>query len=135
MKRVMFAWFLVLFVAAGVAGQEKKDAGEVTTLKGYVVDQMCGKGMAKKPNPMEKAAGHTRDCALEDACSASGYGIFSDGKYVKFDAAGNKLAKEAIEKSKREKGLYFEVKGTVNGEMLAVSSVKEISPEKKAPTK
>lgn len=131
MKRMASVLILAVLVAGAVPGQEKKTGGESWKMNGYVVDQMCAKGMAKKAHPMEKAAGHTKECALEEACAASGYGIFSNGKWMKFDAAGDKLAKQAIEKSKREKGLMFEVTGTIDGEVLAVTGLKETSPDQK----
>lgn len=135
MKRMASVLILAALVAAAAPGQEKKIAGESLKMSGYVVDQMCAKGIAKKANPMEKAAGHTKECALEEACAASGYGIFTGGKWLKFDSAGSKMAKEAIEKSKREKGLMFEVTGTIDGDVLAVSGLKETSPEKKPAVK
>jgi hypothetical protein len=110
---------LALGVYAGVKGGEKK------TLTGYVVDAMCAKGMAKSDNPMEKAAKHTKGCALEEGCAASGFGVFSDGKYTKFDDAGDAMAKDLIIKSKTEKGMMVEVTGEMMGEKLAVSSIKE----------
>ena len=105
-----------------VAAESKPQA---VTMQGYVVDAMCAKGMAGKETTMKKAAGHTKDCALEKECAASGYGLFSDGKWYKFDAAGDKLAKDMIEKSSREKGLAFEVAGTMSGDILAVTLLKE----------
>ena len=119
---------LVLFAAMTVIAQETKP----TTLRGYVVDQMCAKGFAKKTNSMEKAAAHTRECALEESCAASGYGIFSDGKYYKFDEKGSATAKGLIEKSKRAKGLYFEASGVLNDGTLTVASLKEATPAKAA---
>ena len=104
-------------------------AGPVT-LKGYVVDQMCAGKMAMKDNAMEKAQGHSKDCALDDHCAASGYGIFSDGKYYKFDEKGSERAKGLIEKSQREKGLFFEAKGTVSEGTMALTSLKEATPPK-----
>ena len=97
-------------------------------MKGYVVDQMCAKGMAKKDNFSEKAPAHTKDCAMEDACAASGYGIYSDGKWYTFDEKGSALAKAAIEKSPRESGLWFTATGTLKGTELAVASLKEGTP-------
>lgn len=105
-----------------IAAESKPKA---VTMQGYVVDAMCAKGMAGKETTMKKAAGHTKDCALEKECAASGYGLFSDGKWYKFDAAGDKLAKDMIEKSSREKGLAFEVAGTMSGDILAVTLLKE----------
>jgi len=101
------------------------------TLKGYVVDQMCAAKMAMKDNAMEKAEGHSKDCALDDHCSASGYGIFSGGKYYKFDENGSKTAKALIEKTKRDTGLYFAATGTVGDDgMMTVKSLKEMSAPK-----
>lgn len=127
MKTIIGLATLILFAVMTVVAQDAKP----TTLSGYVVDQMCAKGMAKKANAMEKAAAHTKQCALEESCSESGYGIFSDGKYYKFDEKGSATAKTLIEKSKRTKGLYFEASGKLGDGSLIVASLKEATPEKK----
>lgn len=106
---------------------QQKKAIQSMTLRGFVVDAMCAKGMVGKESVMRKAADHTRMCALEEACSAAGYGLFSDGEWHKFDASGDKKAKEMIQKSAREKELAFEVTGTMTGGLFAVRSMKEIS--------
>lgn len=119
---------LLLFTAVTVVAQETSPV----TLSGYVVDQMCAKGISKKTNVMEKAAAHTRQCTLEDGCSTSGYGIFSFGKYYAFDEKGSATAKTLLEKSKRTKGMYFEAVGQLVDGKLNVTALKEASPEKKA---
>ena len=126
MKYLIALCTIVLSFALTVSAQDGKPA----TLKGYVVDQMCAAKMAMKENPMEKAGGHSKDCALDDHCAGSGYGIFSDGKFYKFDEKGSARAKELIEKSKREKGLFFEAKGTVGDGTMMVTSLKEATPPK-----
>jgi len=137
MKRALSLFSMTLFVAAIALGQATTDkpaqkaVKETLTLKGYVVDQMCARGMLKKTNFMEKAAAHTQDCALEDHCAETGYGLFSDGKWYKFDEKGSKQAGELIQKSKREKGLYFEVSGKLAGDTFMVSSMKEAMAEAK----
>jgi hypothetical protein len=128
MKNVVASACLVVLLASLAFAQE----GKPVTLKGYVVDQMCAKGIAKKENMMEKAAGHTRQCALEENCAESGYGMFSEGKWYKFDDKGSAKAKGMIEKSKREKGLYFEAMGKVEGDTFVLSSLKEATAEQKA---
>ena len=97
---------------------------------GYVVDAMCAKTILKKDNIMERAAKHTKDCALEDACSATGYGLFYDNKYYKFDEAGDKMAKAAIEKSKKDKDLMFDVTGKMEGDKIMVASLSEMKMDK-----
>ena len=128
MKTLILFCSLVLFVAATTIAQEAKPV----VLKGYIVDQMCASRMATKTNAMEKAAGHTKDCALEDDCAGSGYGVFSEGKYYKFDEKGSAQAKTLIEKSKRAKQLYFEVTGRLADGTFQVVSLKEATAGKDA---
>jgi hypothetical protein len=125
MKFIVAMCAVALLVSVQGFAQEGK-----TTLKGYVVDQMCAKGMAKKANFGEKAPAHTKECALEDACAASGYGIYSEGKWYSFDEKGSALAKAAIENSSRESELFFIATGTVKGTEFAVASLKEAAPGK-----
>jgi hypothetical protein len=127
MRTLLSLSLLLLFTALTVVAQQSSPV----TLRGYVVDQMCAKGISKKANVMEKAATHTRACALEENCAASGYGIFSEGKYYTFDEQGNATAKKLLEKSKRTKGMYFEAVGQLADGKLTVASLKEASPEKK----
>ncbi len=127
MNRIAGVLLLALLVALPSFAGDKKSAAKTVTLHGYVVDGMCSKRMAKSGAAMEKAANHTKDCLLEDGCAASGYGIFSEGKYYKFDAAGSKEAHAMIEKSSRDKGMLFDVTGTMKGQTFAVTSIKESS--------
>jgi hypothetical protein len=100
------------------------------TLRGYVVDARCGAAMAGKPTGAVRAARHTKACALDEACAAAGYGVFAEGKWVKFDARGDVLAKAAIRASKKERGHYCEVRGSMRGEQFAVVSLKERTEKK-----
>ena len=124
-----FVALAFLVASVGLAQDAKKEMG--TSMHGYIVDAMCAKGMVKKDNPMESAAKHTKACALEDNCSASGYGVFSEGKYYKFDEAGDKMTKELIEKSKTEKGLMADVTGQMKDDKFVVTSIKEYMMEDK----
>jgi hypothetical protein len=97
-----------------------------TSLHGYVVDQMCAKSMAKKGKAMEKAAKHTKECALEEACAASGFGLFyEDGKWVKFDDKGDAMAKTMFEKSKKDKDFMADIVGEVKDGKMVVASLTE----------
>ncbi len=122
---------LAMFVGAAfasaqdTASQKGSSAGESVTLRGYVVDAMCARGIAKKDKVMDRAAAHTRECALEDNCAASGYGVFSDGKYIKFDSHGDEMAQDLVQKSEKDKGLAVEVTGKMEGDRLAVASINE----------
>jgi hypothetical protein len=137
------AVLLALCVAAVAFGQAKVEAekkaaekkveavkkeaeAKGTKLHGYVVDQMCAKSMAKKGDAMARAAKHTKECALEEACASSGFGLFyEDGKWVKFDEKGDKLALGMFEKSKKEKDFMADVVGEVKDGKMAVVSLTE----------
>ena len=95
--------------------------GQKATLTGHLVDQMCGGDL----KDAAKAADHSKECALMDHCAASGFGIFANGKYVKFDAEGSKKAKALVEKTKKEIDITFVAEGTLEGDSLTVASLKE----------
>jgi hypothetical protein len=118
----LFIAILLIFSISAYA-QIKK---ETHTMKGYLIDKMCGSGMAKKApdQAMASAAKHTKDCAMEEGCAASGYGLMMDGTWAAFDEAGSKKAAEYLKKTKAKDHLYIAVSGTMEGEMIKVSSIK-----------
>lgn len=127
-KFFVLAFALGLVAAPGTA--QKKPETKPVTIRGYVVDQMCAVSIGRKADPMPRAAKHTRECSFHPDCASSGFGIFADGKFTKFDTEGSAKALKALQVSKREKGMYYEVTGTMEGDLLAVSSLREIDPPK-----
>ena len=123
MKRLMtmtFALAMLLSLSSLALAQ-----GEKKTLSGNIVDKACSARVGKAANPQEAAAGHTKKCALSDNCKASGYGVYSDGKFYEFDAKGAELAAAALTKSAKDKGAVFKVTGKVSGDKIAVESITE----------
>jgi hypothetical protein len=83
------------------------------TFSGTLMDVMC-----KGKDPVA----HTRECAIN--CAKSGLGLVTaDGKFLKFDAAGNKTALDVLKKSTKEKDLKATVTGTLNGDTIQVTAV------------
>ena len=80
---------------------------------GTLVDVMCkGKDLAS----------HTTQCAV--GCAKSGYGlVLSDGKFVKFDEAGNAKALATLKSTNKEKDLKAKVTGTLDGDAVKVTSL------------
>ena len=115
--RVTFAFLLTVACTLPISIAQAKKA----TLTGHLVDQMCGGEM----KDAAKAAEHSKECALMDHCASSGFGVFANGKYVKFDAEGSKKAKALVEKTKKEKDLAIVAEGTLDGDTLTVASLKE----------
>lgn len=88
-------------------------AASAETWTGTLVDVMCkGKDLA----------GHTRECAL--SCAKSGFGVvLADGKFLKFDEAGNAKTLELLKASTKDKDLKAKVKGAKDGETVEVESI------------
>lgn len=135
MKKLISMLILICLIAVPAFAQNAKPAKKEGKTEGkwhgYVVDAMCAKTMLKKNNPMERAAKHTRDCALEESCASSGYGLFHDGKYYKFDDEGDKKAKDVIENSTTEKGMMVDVTGQMEGDKIIVASIAEMKMDGK----
>lgn len=83
------------------------------TFNGTVVDVMCkGKDLAS----------HTKKCAV--GCAKGGYALVtSDGKFLKFDEAGNAKALAALKATSKEADLKATVEGSMDGDLLKVSSI------------
>jgi hypothetical protein len=138
MKKLLTAIILTFFFIGFLAAQEKMEMKKKQTkphaMAGYLVDKMCGEKMVMiDVNKSDaKAARHTKDCALEEACSAEGYGIVTGGKFYKLDSLGDVKAKEYLKTTIKENNIKVVVLGTVNDDKLIVESIKEFkSPFKK----
>jgi hypothetical protein len=123
--KIISVFLALVFVCVTVVAQSSTEAKE-TVFKGYLADKMCGSGFTKSGDPKiaaAKAKKHTRDCALEDNCQASGFGLIIGAKYHKFDGGGDKIALDYLQKSKKSNNLWVEVKGTANGDDINVVSI------------
>lgn len=80
---------------------------------GTVVDVMCkGKDLAN----------HTTKCAV--SCAKGGYGlVLADGKFMKFDEAGNAKALVALKATSKEKDVKAKVTGNQDGDLIKVEAI------------
>jgi hypothetical protein len=111
MRKRLLTLLGCMTLAAGVAaaqdqpasappGQPAQAAGQSIT--GMLVDAAC------------KASQPTADCEVSG--NTASFGIMtSDGKFLKFDASGNRKAKSEIEKSKKTGKVSASVTGSVDG--------------------
>ena len=95
MKKVILLTAMLFFAASAVFAQT---AASTQTIKGTIIDNMCA-GSQKPEALAEFVKTHTKQCALQPHCAASGYSIFSEGKLVKFDKASNAKIEEFLKKS------------------------------------
>jgi hypothetical protein len=101
---------LALFAAAA---SMLSVAAFAETMTGTLVDVMCKD---------KDIAGHTKQCAL--GCAKSGFGLVtSEGKFIKFDEAGNAKALAALKATDKEKDLKAKVDGSMDGDVLQVTSI------------
>jgi uncharacterized protein YxeA len=123
---------LAMVFTAGIAVSHAQTKKDEHTMKGYLIDKMCGSTMAKKSpeQAMVSAAKHTKACATEEDCAASGYGLMMDGKWTAFDDSGNKKAADYLAKTKRKDHLYVAVTGTPAAEKIMVTLIKDAKEKK-----
>lgn len=113
LAQLAFAFALV----AGLCAAEQK------TVSGYLIDKACSADAIKKGEKMAKE--HGVSCALMDDCAKSGFGVYTpDGKFLAFDATGNKRAMAALKASQKQTDLQVTVTGDVSGDTMKVSSLK-----------
>ena len=116
MKKLVQLAFAFALVAGLCAAEQK-------TISGYLIDKACSADAMKKGEKMAKE--HGVSCALMDDCAQSGFGVYTtDGKFVAFDAAGNKRAMAALKASKKQTDLQVTATGDVSGDTMKVASLK-----------
>jgi hypothetical protein len=92
-----------------------------TTVTGILMDKSCAKGDMGKQDPKT----HDKGCNLMPDCVKSGYGVVTDdGKYLTFDAAGNKQATAWLKATKEKTNLKVTVTGAVEKDTIKVTSIK-----------
>ena len=94
-----------------------------------LLDAACSRKIEGDP---EKASIHSKSCALKEYCKASDYGVLVEGRFLKFDEAGDKLALEFLEKTKKNP-LALLVTADFSVNPIAVSNLEEISREGSGP--
>ncbi len=109
MKKVV-----LLFVTLALAQSVVAETWENVTL----VDNMCATKSEIKADP----GSHPRACALQ--CSKAGYGVMTtDGKFLKFDAAGNAKALELLKSTNEGDHLKVKVSGQQDGDQIKVAAI------------
>lgn len=80
-----------------------------------LVDQMCKAKVEKDPDA------HPVSCLLQ--CARSGYGIMSEGKWLKLDAQGNREALAALKATSKKDHIRVDVTGDLSGDTVKVASL------------
>ncbi len=108
--------FLLVILALGLAGLAQ--AQDKTTVTGYLMDKSCS-------DAKSDAKTHDKGCLEMADCVKSGYGVVTpEGKFLAFDAKGNKDAAAWIKSSKKKTELTVTITGTMDKDVLKVASIK-----------
>ncbi len=92
------------------------------TVEGYLVDKACSAKVVE--GGVDAAKMHTKDCAVMDNCKASGYGVVtSDGKFLKFDSDGDRMAFKVLGFTSRKDNIKVTVNGEVDGDSIVVVAI------------
>ena len=125
MKRVHLICFSCVISCVLLAGSTLVPAGP-DTRTGVLMDAACGARVAAN---VEKAAKHTVACALMESCKASGFGLVLEGRFLKFDPAGDEQALKLLEAAKVRENFRVEVTGEFAEDDVKVSAMKPAKRE------
>lgn len=101
----------VTFLALPVLAADAETWKNVPLMDGHCITKMA-----------ENPDAHPRSCALQ--CAKGGYGVITaEGKFLRFDEAGNEKALAALKKSDKKDHLRATVTGSLDGEVITVSSI------------
>src|SRR5258706_11324681 len=99
---------LILAVLACSLATVAASAEDKVTVKGILMDKSCAVDMKMD------AKTHDKDCSQMADCVKSGYGVVTaDGKFLAFDAKGNKDAVAWLKATKEKTNLQVTVTGTM----------------------
>ena len=112
MRKLTGILFLLLAFAASLAATQTTSHYETKT--GFLIPSQCQPrpGMTKPKGSYDDwPAPHTTECALREACIKSGYGLWAEDKFFRFDEKGQKIALEYFKTTKRTSYNKVEVLG------------------------
>jgi hypothetical protein len=126
MTRRLFTLGLILAAFTLLYAQER------TTVKvsGYLIDNMCASHHLADADFKDRVKKHTVSCALMPNCAKSGFAVYtSEGKFYKFDEAGNKTAADLLKDTATKSGMLVAIEGTIEGDTIHVAKLSEAPAE------
>jgi hypothetical protein len=120
-EKILIAAFTILFLLLFC-----NKALSADSLTGYLVDCDSVKSYRSAKNASELVANYNRQNALSESSKATGYVLYSDGKWFALDKHGSELAGDVIRHSIKKKGFYVLVSGKLTDETIAVDSLTEL---------
>lgn len=124
MKKAILILITVLWAASvGTLAETEKKTG-------FLIPSQCKPEEGKVPQPKGSTdawpAPHTTECALRPACIASGYGLWVQDRFFKFDEEGQRKALKYFRTTKRSSYHKVEVRGDFSQGLAQVKSIKPV---------
>ena len=118
MRRVQLL-FLGVILLGMISTASLASGDDKVTITGILMDKSCAVDMKMD------AKGHDKDCMQMADCAKSGYGVVTDaGKFIAFDAKGNKDTTAWLKATKLKTNLKVTVTGTMDKDVLKVDTLK-----------
>ena len=118
-KSIIFS--LMLFVFAGICFAKTKPV----TVKGYLLDNVCIR--VNKANLPACAPTYKKECALDPACSISGYAVYTDsGTLIPLTKTSNARALTFL--TKPSSTLKVTITGNMSGKYIEILSIQNQLP-------
>jgi hypothetical protein len=92
---------------------------------GYLVDAKCANANMNALTIL--GSSHATACAI--GCPTGEYGVVFEGMFISFDEKASKKVAKLLSKTTVQKGLRVTARGTLEGDTLTVSNLKEVKPE------
>ncbi len=118
----LIAALALVLMAVALSAQDK-----TVTLDGYLIDNACASSHSTDKNFADMVKTHGTSCATMESCEKSGYSVYANNKLYKFDDKGNAGAEELLKSTASKKGLHIKVEGTVEGNMIKVTRLTEVT--------
>lgn len=118
----LIAGVALVLMAVALSAQDK-----TVTLDGYLIDNACASGHSTDKNFADMVKTHGTSCAMMESCEKSGYAVYANDKLYKFDDKGNVSAEELLKSTASKKGLHIKVEGTIDGDMIKVTKLTEVT--------
>jgi hypothetical protein len=130
---IMVCLFTVALGASAISQESRENSRKDTAVfswQGYLVDANSAREIMKDSiNAMKNASEYARSSALKEENQNAGFGIVVEGKWLKFDRGGDSKAAELVKATTTEKGIKVTVSGRLDGQSVAVLSLKEDVPD------
>jgi hypothetical protein len=99
-------------------------AGNLETIRGYLVDTVCVKEEAAQLSQL--GVKHTKKCLEMPACREGGYALLlpsHNNDVLRFDKRGNELAARLVNAHRVESGWLLQATGKRNGDQFTVATL------------